>query len=65
MIFIMRPLSLSGHTVTIMRSRQTIRARVGRIASTVVQRDVVDINTRAIADTKAMDRIVLDVYVMD
>lgn len=48
-----------------MRSRETIRAVVGCIAGTVVQSDVVDIKPSAVANTEAMNGVVLDVDVMD
>jgi hypothetical protein len=48
-----------------MGSRQAVRPFVWCVSSTIVQRNVVDINASAIADTEAMHRVILDVDIMD
>jgi hypothetical protein len=51
--------------ITVMRSRQAIGSLVGCVSSTVVQRDVVNVESSAVTDAEAMNRVVLYVEVVD
>jgi hypothetical protein len=51
--------------VTVVRGGKSIRTVVGCVAGTVVECDVVDIKTNAVADIEAMNRVVLDVDIVD
>lgn len=48
-----------------MRGSQAIGTIVGRITSAVVQRDMVYVESSATTNAEAMDRIVLNVYVVN
>lgn len=52
-------------TVTIMRSSQTVRTIIRRISCAVVKRDVINVNSCAVADAEAMNGVVLNVNVVD
>jgi hypothetical protein len=52
-------------TITVVGSRQAIRPFVRCVPSTVVQRNVVNVNASAVADAEAMNWVILDVYVMN
>lgn len=51
--------------VAVVGGRQASRAVVGRVSGTVIERDVVDIETGAVADAEAVDGVVLDVDTVD
>lgn len=48
-----------------MRSRKAVGAGVGRVASAVVESDVVYVETSTVADAEAVNRIVLDVDIVN
>lgn len=52
-------------TVTVMRGGKSIRTIIWCVAGTVVQRDVMDIKTSAVAHAEAMNRVVLNVDIVD
>jgi hypothetical protein len=52
-------------TIAIVGSCQAVRARVRCISSTVVERDMVNVNASAVANAEAMNRVVLNVDVMN
>lgn len=51
--------------IAVVGSGKAIRAIIRRVAGTVVQRDVVDIEPSAVADAEAMNRVVLDVNIVN
>jgi hypothetical protein len=51
--------------IAVVRSRQAVGTLVGRIASTVVQGDLIDVQSIAVADAETMDWVVLDIDVMN
>lgn len=48
-----------------MRSGQAIRTSIGCIACTVIKHDVIYVYTSTIANAEAVNRVVLDIDVMD
>lgn len=48
-----------------MRSSQTVRTIIRRISCAVVKRDVINVNSCAVADAEAMNGVVLNVNVVD
>jgi hypothetical protein len=51
--------------VTVVGSGKAVGAIVGRVSGTVIQRDVIDVQTYAVADAETMYRVVLDVDIVD
>lgn len=51
-------------SIAVVCCRKAVGAVVGRVSVAIVQRNVVDVQTSAVADTEAVHRIVLDVDVV-
>jgi len=52
-------------SVAVVRSRQALGPLVGRISGRVVQGNAVNVQIGAVADTETVDRVVLDVDIVD
>lgn len=52
-------------TIAVMRGGKAVGAIIGRVSGAVVESDVIDVEASAVADTEAVDWVVLDVDVMD